>query len=458
MVDFAKIFATLTSAAALTVALLPAPQGVAPSVMNSAALGLFVLGLWATGVVGMHVASIWFFVLAMLFQVAPAPVIFSGFHSAAFWTVFGGVVLGMAVHETGLGARIARVMASRFSASYFGILVGVTLATTALSFLVPSAMGRSILLAPVVVALADRLGFAPGSRGRTGIILAAVYGAMFPAFAILPSNIPNLVLMGASERLYGIVPTYGAYLLLHYPVLGFLKAVFIAVLAYALFPDRLTPPPHEAPSRAMSPGERRVAVILALAMALWITDFVHHISPAWVALGAAILCLLPGIGVVTPAVFERRIDFAPMFYVAGVLGLGAMISETELGVHLGRTLLDVAGFAPGETLRNFVTMVGLTSVVGIATTQPGIPAVLTPLAASIAEATALPLESVLMLQVIGFSALLLPYQSPPIIVALTLSGLRVATAIRYSLVLFAATVVILLPLDYVWWRILGYLP
>ena len=160
----------------------------------------------------------------------------------------------------------------------------------------------------------------------------------------------------------------------------------------------------------------------------------------------------------TPAVFERRIDFAPMFYVAGVLGLGAMISETELGVHLGRTLLDVAGFAPGETLRNFVTMVGLTSVVGIATTQPGIPAVLTPLAASIAEATALPLESVLMLQVIGFSALLLPYQSPPIIVALTLSGLRVATAIRYSLVLFAATVVILLPLDYVWWRILGYLP
>ena len=256
MVDFAKIFAALTSAAALTVALLPAPQGVAPSVMNSAALGLFVLGLWATGVVGMHVASIWFFVLAMLFQVAPAPVIFSGFHSAAFWTVFGGVVLGMAVHETGLGARIARVMASRFSASYFGILVGVTLATTALSFLVPSAMGRSILLAPVVVALADRLGFAPGSRGRTGIILAAVYGAMFPAFAILPSNIPNLVLMGASERLYGIVPTYGAYLLLHYPVLGFLKAVFIAVLAYALFPDRLTPPPHEAPSRAMSPGER----------------------------------------------------------------------------------------------------------------------------------------------------------------------------------------------------------
>ncbi len=38
---------------------------------------------------------------------------------------------------------------------------------------------------------------------------------------------------------------------------------------------------------------KRLLVILGFALLLWVTDNVHGISPAWVALGAAIVCLLP---------------------------------------------------------------------------------------------------------------------------------------------------------------------
>ena len=34
-----------------------------------------------------------------------------------------------------------------------------------------------------------------------------------------------------------------------------------------------------------------------VALLLWVTDWLHGVSPGWVALGAALVCTLPGIGV-----------------------------------------------------------------------------------------------------------------------------------------------------------------
>jgi hypothetical protein len=47
----------------------------------------------------------------MLAHIAPADVVFSGFHSTAFWLVFGGLVIGLGVKRTGLAERLARAIA-----------------------------------------------------------------------------------------------------------------------------------------------------------------------------------------------------------------------------------------------------------------------------------------------------------------------------------------------------------
>ncbi len=51
-----------------------------------------------------------------------------------------------------------------------------------------------------------------------------------------------------------------------------------------------------------------------------------------------------------------------------------------------------------------------------------------------------------------------PNQVPPLIVLLQLGNIPARAAAGTALVTAAATVVLLLPLDYVWWRILGLLP
>jgi di/tricarboxylate transporter len=74
-----------------------------------------------------------------------------------------------------------------------------------------------------------------------------------------------------------------------------------------------------------------------------------------------------------------------------------------------------------------------------------------------AEAAELPLEAVLMTEVIGFAAMLLPYQSAPVMVALQPANIRLASSTKLSLLLGGLILLVLVPLDYVWWQWLGRL-
>ena len=428
--------------------------------MTAAALAVLAIGFWASAVLPEHVTALGFFLCAVLFAVAPPAVVFSGFHSTALWLVFGGLIISVAIKRSGLGARIARTLARRLlGTSYPAIIGGVVAIAALLAFFVPSAMGRILMFAPIVMALAERLGFAPGSRGYTGMVLAACLGTSFAGFTILTGNVPNMVLIGASETLYDFVPAYGAYLLLHFPATGALKLAMLVGCVCLLFPDRPQPVDDDEEELPADDGSaRRLMIILVAALALWSTDFIHHISPAWIAMAAAILCLLPRIGMVPPSAFNGEVNYSSFFFVAGILGLGAMIADSGLGDYLAGALVEVAGLVPGEPGRNFAVMALISMLLCIVTTVPGVPAVMTPLAGGMAAASGLPLETVLMTQVIGFSTLIFPYQTPPVTVGMQLAGIRHRDALRLMVLMTALTLLVLLPLNFAWWSLLGYLP
>ena len=213
----------------------PAPAGIDPAVFQALGLIIATIGLWATGAVAEHLTALGFFLFAMLLSIAGPDVVFSGFASQAFWLVFGGLIVGVAIKNTGLGGRIAGGLLGLFGTSYPAIITGVVLGALALAFLMPSSMGRVVLMMPVVLALAGRLGFEPGSAGRNGMVTAAALAAYMPATAIMPATVPTMVLVGAAEVQYDITFAYAPYLLLHFPVLGAVKAVVIAVLLTWMF-------------------------------------------------------------------------------------------------------------------------------------------------------------------------------------------------------------------------------
>jgi anion transporter len=452
-----KVVAGLILISSAILYFMPVPGGVSRELIRACALVVFAIGFWATGALPEYLTALIFILMATISEIAPATVIFSGFFSKALWLVFGGLVLAAAVQRTGLGQRLAHWLLGFFGTSYPGVIGGVVLLAMVAAFFMPSTMGRVVLLIPVVVAMAERLGFPEGSPGRNGMVVAATLGCFAPSCAVLPANVPNMVLAGASESLHGIAFSYGTYLKLHYPVVGFMKGISIVILTCFLYPDRIRSASSPGP-RAQEPfsiHEWMLTLILSGTLLLWGTDFLHGLSPAWVALGAALVCMLPIIGLLPAGVFSQAINFGPFFYVAGILGVVAVVAKTGLGDIFGRELLDLVGFEQGHHIRNFFSLVTLSTAVSTLTTTPGLPAVMAPLSADIARATGIPLLTVLMTQVIAMSNLLLPYQVPPVVVGLQLGGVSATQGARLTLALGVFSLLILMPLNYLWWVLLG---
>ena len=439
-------------------ALAAALTGAQPAVVATGILLVLCMGLWATGLLPEVVTALLFFALAMLLKLAPAATVFSGFSSSAFWLVTSGMVVGLAMNRTGLGERLARVLAARLPSSYPGFVAGLVAFSFLLAFVMPSNLGRIALMVPVLLSLCDAYGLESGRPGRTGALLAFGIATPMLSAAILPANVPNLVMAGTAETLFSLHLTYLPYLWLHAPVLAVVKGAILTGCTVLIFRDRIGDVrPKQAPLSPLSGPERRLGVILALMLALWMTDGLHGIPPAWVGLAAAVIVMLPGVGVLPGEAFGQ-IPLKTCFYIAALFGLTAVVNETGLGRDIGQALLAVAPLEPGALARNLATLTGIAIGFLFAATANGAPALYTALAQELSQASGLDLMTVVMVQVVGYANLFLPYQAPPILMTMELSRIPLGPATKLTLASGIACLVIAAPLAFVWWRLIGKLP
>jgi di/tricarboxylate transporter len=412
------------------------------------------VGLWSTRWLPEYLTSLLFFALAIISGVAPASTVLSGFTSSAFWLVLSGFVFGAAIRKTGLADRVAGMMAAHLGGSYLRMVTGVVVLTYALAFVMPSNMGRIALLMPIIMAFADRSGMR-GGAGRTGLALAVGFGTYMLSASILPSNVPNQVMAGATETSYGLHLNYLPYLVLHGPVLGVLKGIVLIACIAVMFPGN--PRQADAPTAAtaLTPSEIRLSILLAITLVLWFTDTIHGIAPAWIGLAAACICLLPGIGFLTSDEFAANANFRTLIYIAAILGLAAVVTKSGLGEIVGNAMIRIAQLDPSAPFRSFASMIGISTLLNFLVTANGVPALYTPLAQPLANASGFPLLTVIMIQVIGFSTVVLPYQAAPIVLGLELGHISAASAVRLSLMLTLITFLVLVPADYFWFAYLG---
>lgn len=453
----AKWIAAAASLLAAIVYFLPDPQG-SEGMMPIAAVVILTIGLLSTAVLPEYLTALIFFFLSVVLAGVAPNIVFSGFFSGAVWLVFGGLILGVAIVSTGLAARIAGSLETIFAGSYARIVTGTVLLMVGLSFVMPSSIGRIMIMLPIVLAYADRLGFVEGSNGRSGLILVTAMGSLTPTFAVLPASVPNVALAGAAEAIHGIQFSYGEYLLLHFPVIGFVSTAILPVFVILLFPDKVPPPgerPHAGP---LTSPERRLLGVLFISLILWATDRLHGVSPAWVALGAGIFCALPGTGILSREPLLKRMDLSPLIFLAGVIGLGAVVTDSGIGKLLGNQLIAVLDLDSGSGFKTFAAVVGLGTALELVTTLPGQPAIMTSFADTIAQATGWPILTVLMTQVSAWALVMFPYQAPPLVATRALSGMPVRVFLRLMIPMAIFGWVVMLPLQYVWWRYLGYLP
>ena len=442
------------------------PFGLPDDLSLAAALILIAVGSFATGAMPEQLTVLIFFFATMVLAISGPDVVFSGFNSGAFWLVFGGLIIGAAVEVTGLGRRVAKFFIHHIKGSYSSVVAAVIIVNCILIFLMPSTLSRVVLLVPIIISLSTEMGFKEGSKPRNGLIMATVLTAYLCSTSVLPANVPNNVLMGASEAFLNVPIRYFDYFLLHFPVLGFLKAIIIwGCIIFVFRPKNLDFSNRESSEKTASESdflrrkeEKRLLFFLACALVLWATDAAHGIAPAWVSLAIGILCLFPKIGIVSATEFKDKVQFAPLLYVAGIIGIGAVVADSGLGAFFSRVMIQTSGLSPANPLEGFVVLSGIAMLLSFFSTMPGVPAIMVPLASDLHEASGLPLKTVLMTQVVGFSTVWLPYQVPPIIVGMQLAGVPMRAGIKVTALIAIISIILLLPILIIWWQILGYLP
>ena len=439
------------------------PEGLPPEGHRALALAVFVIPLFVVEIIPLSVAGLLLLLLFVLFRVVPPGVAFSGFTVPALWLVFSAFLLGGGMLRTGLARRVALTIIRMVGTSFSRVILGLLIIGFLLNFFIPSGNARVALLLPIALEIVSAFGLELKTRGAASLVLVTVLSAFFPGFALLTSNVPSLVHLGVIESIGGMSVSYGQWAYLHLPVLG------VARLGMIYLAVRLLVWPKEAPvlqkdfltedaGRPVSPEERKLTVLLCIAVALWITDAVHGVKPAWIGMAAALAALLPKVGILREKDLPQFANLPLLLYLGSAFGLGTVLAATEVSRWAGEWIfrwIPLTQMGAG----NQVAVVALITVfLAILTTHPAIPAILTPIVIAYGTEQGLNVNVLLMAQVLGLGISFFPYQMPPLIAAQGFGAYTNKQALRVMVPFGMMSALLVIPLTILYWKLIGFIP
>lgn len=431
-------------------------QGEAGVLWQAGGLGCAAITLFSTRAVPEIVTAFALFLGALALGTVPREAVFSGLMSSGFWLLVSGIILGVAISATGLAKRISARLVALTGTSYARAVLVIAAAGLLLGVLIPSTMPRIIVMIPVASALAARLGLEEAGPGAIGLIATACLATLLPTYTILTANLPTIVQVGTMDELYGLRSTYSGYLIQQLPV-NILRFALLVVVMLSVFRTPVSPEAGSAEPEEGTPEQRRLLIVLGAAIFLWMTDFIHGIAPAWVALAAAAIVIWPRFGMLPGTAMRDKVDLSPAIFFASIVTVVAVARGAGLDTVLADWIIAVLPLSADGGLMSLYSIFGFSAALSHLTTAPAAPAVLAPFAGTLAEATGLPLEVVSMTQMIGISTPAIPYQAPPLIVAMSLTKIPTVVFLRACLWLALAVTLLGVPLTYFWWQLIGFL-
>ena len=311
-----------------------APLPLEPITKHGFAIVGFMVVAWITRAMDYALAG---FVGCFLFWalgVVMFPVAFSGFANDTAWFLFGALLLGVIATRSGVARRLAYFIMLHVGVTYPRILLGLILTDFLLTFIVPSGIARVVIMASIALGLAEAFKSGVGSNVSRGMFLILSYTAnIFDKMIIAGAG--SITARGLIEKVGGVEVLWSFWFI------AFLPCSIITVLAAWRLTLWLYPPETvtleggyeylQAEIRKMGPwsqSEKKAALLLGVAILLWLTDFIHHISPSIVGIGIGLFALLPRVGILDIEDM-KRLNYLPVFFVAAAVSMGTVLEATK---------------------------------------------------------------------------------------------------------------------------------
>ena len=352
---FIQIFAFLICVGLSLV--VPLPEFMTREMLVVAVIWVGVIILWILET--MHLAVTGFiacFLLYAIGRIGNMKVLreyaFSGFSETTVWFVFAALILGLAMHKTGLAKTIAEFFFSKIKGGFTRVLLVYMLVALVMTYMVPSGDAVTAILCTLtlgVIAL-------PALKDKPNIAKV-----LFLVPALFPSVLNKSVMRGTSaitasgmiERFSGEPIGFAEWWLYMLPAQIFLFFWIFIVLRFLFKPEKIvwdvpegavattssttkssgrvvsttagTEDPEEDLSsqdvaldlgkkKGLTTAQKKTAFWFGIGMTFWFTDIFHGIRPDVICMCMAIGLLLPKIGVLSGKDLRKDLNWmAPMF-------------------------------------------------------------------------------------------------------------------------------------------------
>jgi anion transporter len=310
------------------------PLDMAPPAHSALAIGLFMIVCWMTQVLDHGIAGILGCFLFWASGVAKFETAFSGFADSTPWFLFGAVCFGLMGSKSGLAKRLAYLVMRGVGYSYPRILLGLIITNFLLTAIVPSGIARVVIMAAIAIGLVEAFGLGKGSNIARGMFIVLVYQTtIFDKMLIAGAS--SITARGAIEKFGGVQVLWSQWFLAYVPcdIIVMIVAWWLALWLYPPEMDELPGTQRFLEEQldtmgGWSAAELKTGLLMLLAIALWITDFLHHIPPPMVGLGIGLAAIMPGIGVLNTK-DVKSINFLPIFFVAAAVSLSNVLTQTK---------------------------------------------------------------------------------------------------------------------------------
>ena len=356
------IKAGLPLAVGVLTALVPVPQGLAPSAWHFFALfaaviaGLIIepIPAAAIGFLGVTLAAV-----LSLVETTPEESIkwaLGGLSNATVWLIFSTFMLALGYQKTGLGRRLGLLLVKKLGSRTLGLGYAIALADLLLAPFTPSNTARSAgTIFPIIRSIPGLYGSEPGATGSrigaylmwTGLAATCVTGSMF-ATALAP----NLLALDLIKKTSGVEISWMTWLVGFLPV-GVILFAAVPLLIYVIYPPEIKTS-REVPVWAggelekmgrMSRQEWMMAGLAMLALSLWIfgQHAINATTVAWVVIG---LMLLTGI-IAWDDILSHKQAWNVLLWFAFLVTLADGLARVGFTAWLGKgAAVLFAGYPP----------------------------------------------------------------------------------------------------------------
>ncbi|CEP69349.1 Sodium/sulphate symporter [Moorella glycerini] len=325
----------------------PVPPGWSAAELRALGVLVFALVLWATEALESTVTGLAVLIALPVLKIIPYADSIAGMGTPIIWRLVGIFVFTGAVQKSGLDKRISYqvLRLARGNVKTFFFLVLMT--SFLFIFLVPAAMGRTVLISTMVLGLLSSMNIKPPSNLGKSIFLALPMVSLISSTSVIVGASTEIYAAGLFQTVLGFEWTYMSWLITNLPI-GLITIILMYPIFLRLFPPEMTNFPGgqeflKGALRGLGPltiDEKKVLVTFSVLLVLWLAD-VSDFFPA--ELLAAVILMVPGPGVFTWKEASQHINWGTLILFGSGLALAKAMLMTGVVDHISRLLMQVLG-------------------------------------------------------------------------------------------------------------------